>query len=93
MPTTYLVERALSYFFADGGSELTSEHVKLLLQARGTPRENIRMTTRDTPELNGLAERANRTTKEMALAMLSNSVAKLSHGHVPQENYSHRHRL
>jgi len=55
---------------SDGGGEYTAKHVQQYLEDRGITHE---MTTADTPQHNGVAERLNRTLLDKTRAMLSDA--------------------
>jgi hypothetical protein len=64
----------MNRYHADGAGELIGKHVRTYLRENiTTQRTKVSWTPSDTPELNSVSERANRTTKEMALAMLLDS--------------------
>ncbi|CDO75139.1 hypothetical protein BN946_scf184772.g6 [Trametes cinnabarina] len=65
-----LVGQPVNYLRSDGGGEYDNRNVKDLCARRGIHHE---MTNPDTPQENGIAERTNRTIKEMALCMLQES--------------------
>ena len=55
---------------SDGGGEYMARHVQQFLEDRGIRHE---MTTADTPQHNGVAERLNRTLLDKTRAMLSDA--------------------
>ena len=62
----------MKHYHADGGKELISKSVREYL-AKLKIKPKVTWTPRDTPELNAVSERKNRTDKEMTKAMLSRS--------------------
>ena len=67
----YPGDHKLQNYHADGGAELLDQRVKTyLLEKFGT---SITWTSTDTPELNSVSERKNRTLGEMTLATLGSS--------------------
>ena len=67
---TLLNERGIKMLYCDNGGEYTSNEFKSHAASRGT---ELRYTIRDTPALNGVAERMNRTLLDRARALLFDS--------------------
>jgi hypothetical protein len=61
-------------YHADGAGELIGKHIRnYLRENKSTRTTKVTWTPRNTPEMNSISERANRTLKEMALALLLDS--------------------
>ncbi len=65
-----IVGELVVYLRSDGGGEYDNKEVAEICKCRGIHHE---MTNPDTLQENGIAERANRTIKEMALCMLEDA--------------------
>lgn len=61
-------------YHADGAGELIGKHIRNYLRNnKSTRTTKVTWTPRNTPEMNSILERANRTLKEMALALILDS--------------------
>lgn len=61
-------------YHADGAGELIGKHIRNYLRInKSTMTTKVTWTPRSTPEMNSVSERANRTLKEMTLAMILDS--------------------
>ena len=61
-------------YHADGAGELIGRHIRKYLSENESARKTkVTWTPRSTPEMNSVSERANRTIKEMTLALLLDS--------------------
>ena len=64
----------LRRYYADGAGKLVGQHIrKYQRDNKSTRTTKITWTPWNTPEMNSLYERTNRTVKEMALALLLDS--------------------
>ena len=61
------VERKVKYFHADGGTEYNNSTLREYFKSKGIKME---LTTRSTPQHNGIVERCNRSVFELARSML-----------------------
>ena len=67
-------ELRLRRYHADGAGKSVGQHIRKYLRDNMSTRSTkIAWTPRNTPEMNSLSERTNRTVKEMALALLLDS--------------------
>ena len=60
-------DKKVKYFHADGGGEYNNKTLQQFFRTKGIQME---LTTKDTPQHNGIVERANRSVFELARSML-----------------------